>query len=109
MRGFYESEGSVSKHMTGNLRIRMANKCVELLKMVRDILAGWGIDSRLYGPDDNDCFTLSVYGTERVNRFLSMVKPCIKTRPRQLPKICSDLLKAVKRMIASFAVAIKAT
>lgn len=83
VRGFYESEGSISKHKTGELRIRMANKCVELLKMVRDILASWGIDSRLYG---NDFFTLSVYGTERVNRLLSVIRPGIKTKPRQCLK-----------------------
>lgn len=84
VRGFYESEGSVGKHTTGNLRIRIANDCVEVLKMVQDILADWDIESRLYGPYGNGHFKLSVYGTDRVNRILNVIEPCIKTRPRQV-------------------------
>lgn len=80
--GFYESAGSISLDKSGMLYIQIRNKRRELLSMIQDILDGWGIETRLRGPYMWDCFTLAIYGKNRVERFLKNIKPCIKTWPK---------------------------
>lgn len=80
--GFYESEGSISLDKSEMLYIQIRNKRRELLSMIQDILDSWGIETRLRGPYMWDCFTLAMYGKNRIERFLMNIKPCIKTQPK---------------------------
>ncbi|MEW6592370.1 MAG: LAGLIDADG family homing endonuclease [Candidatus Hadarchaeota archaeon] len=80
--GFYESEGSMSFSKSGKLRMRIGNRRGELLLMVQDILKCYGIKSSLCGPGKYNYFDLEIYGDERVNKLLTIIKPCIRTSPR---------------------------
>lgn len=82
VRGFYESEGCINVHKSGRMRIHIGNKNKQLLSMVQNIITSWGIPSGLYGPLKNGCSLLQIYGDEHVKKFLHIVKPCIKTRPK---------------------------
>lgn len=81
--GFYESEGSVYVHR-GRLRVNIRNKRKELLAIVQNALSNWGIKHQVYGPYENDILTLVIYGDERVEKFLNIVRPCIKTASNKL-------------------------
>jgi len=82
VRGIYESEGCINVHESGSMRIQIGNKNKQLLSMVQNIITSWGIPSGLYGPRKDGCSLLQIYGDEHVKKFLCIVKPCIKTRPR---------------------------
>ena len=83
-RGFYESEGSISFHKFGKLRARIGNRQKERLLMVKNILEKcYGIKSHLCGPGKHNYFELVIYGDERVSKFLTITRPCIKTEPKK--------------------------
>jgi intein-encoded DNA endonuclease-like protein len=82
VRGLYESEGCINVHESESMRIHIGNKNKQLLSMVQNIITSWGIPSGLYGPRKDGCSILQIYGDEHVKKFLCIVKPCIKTKPR---------------------------
>lgn len=99
--GFYESEGSIGFHKSGKLRMRMGNRRGELLSMVQDILKCYGIKSCLCGPGKRNYFDLVVYGDERVNELLAIIKPCIKTRPRVRCEVSPRAIKEGPKCITN--------
>lgn len=88
IRGFYESEGSIGNDPSGSLRIQITNKRGELLFMIQNILNDWGIKSWVCGPY-HTYFRLHIATNKRVQKFLQITKPCIKTEPKR--RINDDL------------------
>jgi len=86
VRALYESEGYVGMHKeSGRLYIQISNTRRELLALTQDILFKWNIKSRVYSLNKNEYFRLTIWGDERVKKFLRIIKPCIKTSSRIEP------------------------
>lgn len=85
IRGFYESEGSVSLN-PGNRKswvISISNRDRNLLKFVEKILVKMGFDFKFreFKRKDGIDYDLRLFRQEDMYRFFYTIKPCIKTYP----------------------------
>lgn len=78
VKGFYESEGCLRANKRGNRRICIANNNLDLLKLVQRILKRWKIDASIHPNSDGHNQLLEFYRTLYIDKFLRIVKPCIK-------------------------------
>lgn len=85
LKGFYESEGSVSWNRRGrDFQISFYNSDMCLLELVRRLLAkvGWQAAPRLMRDKRNNGHRLDL--NRNPYQFLLWLHPCIKQRPRHL-------------------------
>jgi len=89
IRGFYESEGSVSYPNKGLHReIRIFNTCLEVSKIVKDFLQELGYHPYFYAQKYREkgiYYTVGLSRKEETERFFDEVRPCIKTGVRVDP------------------------
>lgn len=83
IRGFYESEGCLDKCF-GKKRIRITNTNKNLIMMACKMLVKLGFKPAIYTQEYKSqkkrktAYTLHLYGDRVVDRFLELVRPCIK-------------------------------
>jgi len=92
IKGFYESEGSLTEAYKNYHRIIMYNSKIENLDLAQSLLKKMKFKPRLNGPYtflthppsgktiEATIFQLHINGNREVKRFLSIIKPCIKNR-----------------------------
>jgi len=82
VRGFYEAEGSISRHSKAGLRIRIVNNNTAILKLIkRHLKNSLNINPLLYPHSNGKAYVLEIYGMGDVGKFLDWIKPCIKNKP----------------------------
>jgi len=85
IRGFYESEGSIKfivdkQYGCKYLDISISNKKIELLTLVSEFLNELSIQHKIYRC--KNIYDLKISRQKMVNKFLSEIRPVIKTHPR---------------------------
>jgi len=91
--GFYESEGSVVYHKVNRyLVIKISNTNHEIIKTIYDIVVNkFGIKCYLHVEKNRPgrrkpLYRLRIQGNERCKRFLEIINPVIKNRPKNVVK-----------------------
>ena len=85
LRGFYESEGSISHKTKNAWQIVIYNTNIQLIKIVQEFLTrlGFSHSLRIIRPKNkrlkNEYSVYILGGTKEVMRFVREVNPCIKT------------------------------
>lgn len=82
LRGFYESEGSISKASKKSWRLAIYNSDKELIEFVKQLIDGLGIPTTLYSVKRDDKkreYIIRILGrAQNIKRFLSLINPIIK-------------------------------
>lgn len=94
LKGFYESEGSITNNGSNAWRIIIYNTKRELQTIVTECLTKLGIQFKIYGPYSSDGKSGKrhrpiwhiVIVKDDVGKFFSLVSPCIKNKyPKRVP------------------------
>lgn len=82
LRGFYESEGNISKASKNSYRLAIYNSDKELIEFVKQLIENLKIPTSLYSTKRNGKkreYTIRILGrTQNIKRFLSLTNPIIK-------------------------------
>lgn len=83
LKGFYESEGSITTNGAGHWMVRFSNTNPNLLELIRKLLtkAGYRAAPKIYlYRSPNECYHLGLFRNPQ--SFLDWVQPCIKRHPK---------------------------
>jgi len=82
LRGFYESEGNISKASKNSYRLAIYNSDKELIEFVKQLIGGLEIPTSLYSTKRDGKkreYTIRILGrAQNIKRFLSLINPIIK-------------------------------
>lgn len=82
LRGFYESEGNISKASKNSYRLAIYNSDKELIEFVKQLISNLKIPTSLYSTKRDGKkreYTIRILGrAQNIKRFLSLINPIIK-------------------------------